>query len=283
MFNEGKNNPYNGLSKELIAGIKPLKEKVVVIAKGVYDKRSKTFRLKESVHIPNIDRIYDPFSEDWVDIALVTSIGKGGEPNLQPIWLDKSGQNMILLMPGNAKHEQIWQYLQLSNYFPESDRVQVKGFKRDSQKEVLCEVFDPQEEDRKDRKRRVLQAQALNRATTMDIEVAKRILAGQGERVDKMPDQTVMNKIEKYAWEYPEKFLDQGVASIVSIDGMIREAAKKDIIKYTQKSGEVSWVDGKVITQLRTKVGGSWYKDLTDWCMNTTEGAHFAESLESLL
>jgi len=95
------------ISKELYDSVPKLKpgERVVFKLLGVrYDKQLKRIVCPNSVRIPSIDRIWDKFSKEWVDMSLIESIVPNQDPaslrkdiiTLRDIYFRREGRGEIV-------------------------------------------------------------------------------------------------------------------------------------------------------------------------------------------
>ena len=95
-----------------------------------------TYKCPTHRGVPSTDRVYDPATDEYVDLAHIKSIGKGGSPIMGRIFFERSSGGMITLRAGARTQEELYEisgqsfrksgYYNISHDVDEIDKNQIQ-------------------------------------------------------------------------------------------------------------------------------------------------------------
>ena len=264
---------YNNYSKELIKKI-PRGSTVMYKLSDIQpdpDNEGR-FLIPAYRNVPSTDEIYDPVSDDYVQIAYITNVKADGEAVLGEINFTRMGGGCIVLNGNNPTHQKIYQYLELSNSnLSNKNRVTSKtGFfkKADEKADAITE-----------RKERKIILQAMQKASNLNTDDVKFVASSLGMKLNKSEDE-LRNDVEEFAEFNPEDFLNITLQQTNRTESLVREAVDLRIITHNQKSGKFVWRESKKdIFTYKKKIGVKPFYEIAEYLQ--TENQEELEAIES--
>tara|TARA_R100001510_G_C7650660_1_gene208195 strand:- start:1829 stop:2650 length:822 start_codon:yes stop_codon:yes gene_type:complete len=189
-----------------------------------------------SQNVKNRDRIWDANKNEFVDIALIDSIGPNGATYKQ-VWFEVSAMGTIVLNGGSVKENEIYEYFELCNY----------NASNPNRDETITPVFfrvDPKKASEAARKDRTTKRQALNIAAEMGAADIRNFVAMMGW--DENRDLIVLrDKVEEYAESHPDEFVRRSKNKQNAIYALISRAKSARVITFDASSNTWKWVDSQ--------------------------------------
>tara|TARA_R100001509_G_C4875243_1_gene218303 strand:+ start:527 stop:1363 length:837 start_codon:yes stop_codon:yes gene_type:complete len=264
---------YNNYSKELIKKI-PRGSTVMYKLSDIQpdpDNEGR-FLIPAYRNVPSTDEIYDPVSDDYVQIAYITNVKADGEAVLGEINFTRMGGGCIVLNGNNPTHQKIYQYLELSNSnLSNKNRVTSKtGFfkKADEKADAISE-----------RKERKMILEAMQKASNLNTDDVKFVASSLGMKLNKSEDE-LRNDVEEFAEYNPEDFLNITLQQTNRTESLVREAVDLRIITHNQKSGKFVWRESKKdIFTYKKKIGVKPFYEIAEYLQ--TENQEELEAIES--
>lgn len=223
-------------------------------------------------NVPSTDEIYDPVSDDYVQIAYITNVKADGEAVLGEINFTRMGGGCIVLNGNNPTHQKIYQYLELSNSnLSNKNRVTSKsGFfkKADEKADAISE-----------RKERKMILEAMQKASNLNTDDVKFVASSLGMKLNKSEDE-LRNDVEEFAEFNPEDFLNITLQQTNRTESLVREAVDLRIITHNQKSAKFVWRESKKdIFTYKKKIGVKPFYEIAEYLQ--TENQEELEAIES--
>jgi hypothetical protein len=135
------------------------------------DKQNPGKVIMPSIHmIPEVDRVYDKESDDYIDIASIGSLGVGGKPVFNTIQFTKKDRGLLALRGNKTGDREIYQYLMMSNY-------NASNPDRDTSVVPLYKLMEPKKEAADSRKQRTLRRDAMNVAAELSAAEVREFIA----------------------------------------------------------------------------------------------------------
>lgn len=264
---------YNNYSKELIKKI-PRGSTVMYKLSDIQpdpDNEGR-FLIPAYRNVPSTDEIYDPVSDDYVQIAYITNVKADGEAVLGEINFTRMGGGCIVLNGNNPTHQKIYQYLELSNSnLSNKNRVTSKsGFfkKADEKADAISE-----------RKERKMILEAMQKASNLNTDDVKFVASSLGMKLNKSEDE-LRNDVEEFAEFNPEDFLSITLQQTNRTESLMREAVDLRIITHNQKSAKFVWRESKKdIFTYKKKIGVKPFYEIAEYLQ--TENQEELEAIES--
>tara|TARA_R100000700_G_C3170287_1_gene144912 strand:- start:1384 stop:2220 length:837 start_codon:yes stop_codon:yes gene_type:complete len=264
---------YNNYSKELIKKI-PRGSTVMYKLSDIQpdpDNEGR-FLIPAYRNVPSTDEIYDPVSDDYVQIAYITNVKADGEAVLGEINFTRMGGGCIVLNGNNPTHQKIYQYLELSNSnLSNKNRVTSKtGFfkKADEKADAISE-----------RKERKMILEAMQKASNLNTDDVKFVASSLGMKLNKSEDE-LRNDVEEFAEFNPEDFLNITLQQTNRTESLVREAVDLRIITHNQKSAKFVWRESKKdIFTYKKKIGVKPFYEIAEYLQ--TENQEELEAIES--
>ena len=264
---------YNNYSKELIKKI-PRGSTVMYKLSDIQpdpDNEGR-FLIPAYRNVPSTDEIYDPVSDDYVQIAYITNVKADGEAVLGEINFTRMGGGCIVLNGNNPTNKKIYQYLELSNSnLSNKNRVTSKsGFfkKADEKADAISE-----------RKERKIILQAMQKASNLNTDDVKFVASSLGMKLNKSEDE-LRNDVEEFAEFNPEDFLNITLQQTNRTESLVREAVDLRIITHNQKSAKFVWRESKKdIFTYKKKIGVKPFYEIAEYLQ--TENQEELEAIES--
>ena len=248
---------FNDLSKDLLAKVKKLKSGESVtfaMLTGVKnpdpdpDEQRKRPMLFPKHNIPMNDYIKD-LDGEWKHIVIADSwdSDKPARESYFMPGLDDGGlfTGKFTLMGGNKKHEELYEYLQISNY---NEKPLVE---RDVTKPALFREINLKAAATQVTSKIGLLREALELAVKMEEKEGKELAASLNWNV--YPEWVELQaKILEFAKSSPEEFLKFYQDPLKKVKSKIKAALDANILSYDLNSGEVKFADG-TLTVIKKK------------------------------
>lgn len=222
-----------------------------------------------SQNVPNRDRIWDENKSEFVDIAMIASIGAEG-PAYRTLWFEKQNLGTIVLQGGAVRDAEAYEFMELCNY-------NASNPKRDETIPALFYRVDLKKESDSRRKGRSTKRQALNLAAEMGAADIRNFVAMMGWQEDQ--DLVVLrDKVEEYAESHPEEFVRRSKNKQNAIYALISRAKTARVITFDGASNTWKWSDSQ--EQICTVARGTKKED--SLVAHLVESEHGGEVLKAL-
>lgn len=230
-----KTDNWNNISKELTPPILKPGEVAVFRLLGIKGKPEDpdNYRCPSYKDVPSTDRIYDPYAQDYVDIANIESVGVGGQVNLRTSYFESISGGMITLKGGRIKDVELYQYLSLCNYNASNPN-------RSSDSPAIFERLNPVANAENKRKARSTRRQALNIAADMNANTCREFAAAMGWD-DGQELALLRDRIEEYADSNPTEFIKKSKNKQNSLSALIARSQKAGEISFDSKTNSWKW------------------------------------------
>lgn len=194
-----------------------------------------------TVNVPSTDVIYDPYDDEFKEIAFIKSIKPDGKFELQEIWVGPDSPRQpgaIVLSGDNAKDRELYEYLFLSNYWDRQDR--------DENKDLLLRLERPEEQAKEEREQRAKMIEAVVLAQKMKKSDLMAFMDAMGQ--DSAQSEDIMrDKAESMAVTDPEKFLKLANSNETKIKSVVRRAANMKQIRFDASVSAWKWTGNEEI------------------------------------
>ena len=241
------------------------------------DKQNPGKVVMPSVHmIPQVDRVYDKETDDYIDIASIASIGVGGRPAFNTIQFTKKDRGLMALRGSKTGDREIFQYLTLSNYNESNPN-------RDASIVPLYKLVEPKKEAADNRKQRTLRRDAMNVAAELSAAEVREFIAALNK--DEKRDISILrDELEVMAEKDPQKFITLSKDKNKSIQAACKSAIDKKVIKFDKKDNTFSWVStGETIVQVPRSSKSSYLQGFTNFVLSNKNGELVYEEIVKLL
>jgi hypothetical protein len=253
-----KVDQYNQLSDEMIRKLKPNERATyrVLNVRPDPDNYGK-FLIPAAHQIPSTDVIYDKGKKDFVAIAAIERQEADGNAKFLNIVFTASNLGYLFLNGNNPTHQKIYQFLELCNF------NQSNPNKNDQEETVFFRV-DSEKEAKIERATRKLIVKAVNMALELDDKRVKEVSMALG--IDAESTEEIRNLLEDYAEDNPEEFMDIAERATLSVESLLKEAVKKNIIKNDVNAQSFVWAEtGKEILKYKKAPNKNYFKELADY------------------
>lgn len=227
------------------------------------------------VNVPNIDTIWDPGKQDYVQIALIKSFNQMGQANLDTFWFSGKSRGKLILTGGKQFDDKLYQYLMLSNYNGTNPN-------RDTDKKVLFRQVKPELEAQARRAERAMRRAAVDVVSAWTDEQVTAYWVTKGVTVRPADIDVYRDKLEDIAEKRPEDFYREDKSAPQVNEGEMADtlklANKKNLISFDKESATWLNKDGEAITTVSKKVGAQ-YKEFVEFCMSSEEGQSVYEGI----
>jgi hypothetical protein len=226
--------------------------------------------------MPKVDRIYDPVSEDYVDIAAIKNLGVGGKPILNTIAFYKELEGKLLLRGNKTGDLEIFQYLMLSNYNKSNEN-------RDKSVVPLFELVQPKKKATDARKQRNLRRDAMNVAAELSAAEVREFTASLNK--DEKRDISILrDELEVMAEKDPTTFMTLSKDKNKSIQANCKSAIDKKVIRFDKATSTFIWVaTGETIVQVPRSTKSSYLQGFTNFVLSNKNGELVYEEIVKLL
>lgn len=267
---------YNNVSQELLqkTKLKP-NDRVVYRVHGIAPSPMDPTKLAipASKNVPITDQIYDPFKEEYVDIAAVRSVDAKGEHTFHRIYFYGNQGGLLMLFGGRAEDQEIHSYLSLCNYNGSNPN-------RDASKEIVFELVDENVNSETERKMRNVKREALNAAADLSAEEVRNFIAALGKD-DTKKIEVLRNELESLADNDPQAFLDLIGNKQASIKATINRALSKGVIVFDSEQSKFSWPNGEAILTVARTTAGDSVDELVSYCVSSPKGEKVFQTIQS--
>ena len=239
------------------------------IARG----RDGRIRMPMLVEIPARDTIVCPETGKIVEIAIIESMSEKSFTTSSVV-LGRETGGQLVLRSGNVKHEEIFAYLELSNFNGSNEN-------RDPSRPVIVQKVIPgaREKARRDRRRAVREAQNL--IDELDLGSARGLLASFGVSAAAMPADVVFDALESRCETSPEVIV-KALAEAESAGDIstIADAALSDgTVVFDAATGYLVVAETQAkLRKVSSKTRRAQLKALIDY-LSTKDGAALADAL----
>lgn len=285
---------YNKISPELQKLIPKLTPKGVTfqMLNGIKNtdpnpmERQKQPYFYPKQNIPMKDRIFDKFANGgegaWVDIVVADG------------WKDEEPQGDYLFFPfehgtvpsgkftlysNNAKHEQIYEFIMLCNL----NKDAVTGEHRDTSVRPILSVIDFAKERKETTNKRDILMEALQLSSRNNLKVKDaREIARSLNWNEYTDDEELLSKVEDFAREKPEDFLNTYKDNSREFKSVIKEALAKNIVKYDIQTGEFK-VGNEFITTVPLEDRTDVLIGMSKWFKTNKNGEKVLENIKHQL
>lgn len=226
---------WNNISKESMPPKLKKGESAVFRLLGIRGNPSKpeTYKCPSHRGVPNCDRVYDPSTEEYVDLAYIKSVGQGGSPVFGRIFFESASGGMITLRAGMRSEEELYEYLSLCNYNSSNPH-------RSLDVSPIFERLNPVANAENKRKARSTRRQALNIAADMNATTCREFAAAMGWD-DGQELALLRDRIEEYADSKPTEFIKKSKNKQNSLSALIARSQKAGEITFDTKTNSWKW------------------------------------------
>jgi hypothetical protein len=262
-----KTTLYNNLPDEVIAKTKLRPGEVVsyrLVGLAANPMDPSRLAIPSMKSVPSIDQIWDPVTENYVDIAAVKSVSPDGTHRLHKIYFYGSSGGILTLYGGRAADQEIHSYLSLCNYNKSKEG-------RDEAKEAIFEVVDENKRSEVERKSRNIKREALNIAADLSPEEVRDYIAALGMD-DTGKIEVLRNQLEEMADKIPAQFMDLIGNKQAMMKAAINRALAKNVIMFNPEQSRFVWPNGEVILTVSRTTGGNHIEELVSFCVSSAKG-----------
>jgi len=248
-----ENIAYNKISPKLKETVPVLKkgEKIEFEVLGIYyDKGLKRHIMPNSRRVISTDRIWDPFKQEYVDIAFVTGQKPGmtgkTEFTFGEIRFTRTNQGRISITGGNRSQERMLEYLWLTN-LNEANREKDYHIKPDSG--YKFKVVNPKESAKvkveKDRKMR-LAKDAVDAMSEQKLrEVAKGLQLMSVNQFSNVEE--IVSELYKFAETDPDLILRADDDVSLTLIAFVQDAAENGVVYFDGARSCWKWKETKEV------------------------------------
>lgn len=228
---------FNNVPKSVLDKLKLKKgETITYKVKGVKPDRDNPGRfLIPSKNVPPTDRI--AIGDEYVDIAYIKAVGKGGQAIRGSIWFTQSNGGVIRLTGGSRDQQELYEYLELSNYNASNEN-------RDTGVTPIFERLDAKKDAQKELKRRGLLFKAMSIANEMTPQERRDFVAATGGD-DTVDIDIINNTVEEFSEKKPERFVEIYMDKDNVMKAVIRRALRESFIEWLPVESKFQWKDSK--------------------------------------
>ena len=271
-----KTTLYNNLPDEVIAKTKlrpgeTVSYRLVGLSANPMDPSRLAIPSLKSV--PSIDQIWDPVTENYIDIAAVKSVDPDGTHNLHKVYFYGASGGVLTLYGGRAIDQEIHSYLSICNYNKSKDG-------RDSSKDAIFELVDEGRKSEEERRSRNVKREALNVAADLTADQVRDYVAAMGLD-DTGKIDVLRNKLEEMADKLPHQFMDLVNNKQAIMKASINRALSKNVIMFSPDQSRFTWPNGEVILTVSRTTGGDHIEELVAYCVSNAKGEKVYSTINS--
>ena len=271
-----KTEIYNNLSKEIVEKTKlKIGEQVVYKLSDLPEHPMDPSRkaIPAIRQVPPTDQIYDPITQEYVDIAAVRSVNSDGDHTFHELYFTIQSAGTITCIGGRGGDQEIHSYLSICNYNGSNPA-------RDQTKELIFELVDEGAKSERERKQRNLKREALNIAADLSPEDVRNYTAALGQD-DTQRVEILRNNLETLADNDPASFLDLINNKQAVMKATINRALNKGVIVFDSEQSRFSWPTGEVILTVARTTGGDNVEELLSYCVSSAKGEKVYQTIQS--
>lgn len=236
------------------------------------DENPGGFLMPYSVNVPSTDSVYDPGTDEWVDIAIINQVRADGEAVLGDISFEKSNAGTLTLKGSNPAHQKIYQYLEICNFNKSNPN-------RATSKMAIFKKIDSKSDAEQERRDRLTYLEALNRAAALSDEDMRYVASSLGIKL-RGTNVEIRNKVEEFAEEHPEDFLAVIEQQTNRTESLIHEAVDLGIITHNGRSGKFAWTESEEeIFEYKKRVGTKAFYEFAEYLQ--TKDAEQLQAIET--
>lgn len=236
------------------------------------DENPGGFLMPYSVNVPSTDSVYDPGTDEWVDIAIINQVRADGEAVLGDISFEKSNAGTLTLKGSNPAHQKIYQYLEICNFNKSNPN-------RATSKMALFKKIDSKSDAEQERRDRLTYLEALNKAAALSDEDMRYVASSLGIKL-RGTNVEIRNKVEEFAEEHPEDFLAVIEQQTNRTESLIHEAVDLGIITHNGRSGKFAWTESEEeIFEYKKRVGTKAFYEFAEYLQ--TKDAEQLQAIET--
>ena len=265
--------------------VKMPKEPVYYQVLGIKPDPNNKNRMKipASVHIKNIQTIYDPGDEEVKTVKYVTGQRTTNDANgnakiverLGEIFFERATNGMITINPKNKKDLPLYRFLEICNENlsnPNRDKTVTPRFRKLDKAKEAKDQFEIARQ----------RTEAVSLALNMPYEELQRFAEELNVPTNRDPYEVRMAMKVK-AEQNPAIFIAHSKADVKTvITGQIKEAIDKEIIAFDEESDKWVWAQNKALI-LELKPGKEKLEALFEYYTGSPKGqAAFKKVLEKL-
>jgi len=207
-------------------------------------------------NVPATDEIVTD-NGDVFPIAYIQRTEPNGEAVFGDITFYKKDAGNIILRGDRAADQKLYLFMENSNYNasnPNRSKARAAIFKRvDEGKDAEARRAD-----------RLLIQDAINKAIDLDENNLKFVASALGISL-KAKEAVLRDKVEEYAEDYPEDFLEILEQQTNETESLVREAIDLGIVFHNHKSGKFVWKEsGEDIFAYKKQVGVKFYYEFAN-------------------
>ena len=188
-----------------------------------------------SKNVPPTDEVY--IDGEWCPIAYITRVDASGEAVLGDIEFTKREAGILRLSGNNPEHRKLYEYLELCNF----------NASREDRSDSVAPIFkrvDTEKDAQDERAERLFIRNAINKAVELSSEDVKFAAGSLGMNIN-VSETTLRNHLERYAEDYPDKFMSLVEQKSNRIVATIKEAVSMKLIQNSTKFKKFIWVETK--------------------------------------
>lgn len=236
------------------------------------DENPGGFLMPYSVNVPSTDSVYDPGTDEWVDIAIINQVRADGEAVLGDISFEKSNAGTLTLKGSNPAHQKIYQYLEVCNFNQSNPN-------RATSKMAIFKKIDSKSDAEQERRDRLTYLDALNKAAALSDEDMRYVASSLGIKL-RGTNVEIRNKVEEFAEEHPEDFLAVIEQQTNRTESLIHEAVDLGIITHNGRSGKFAWTESEEeIFEYKKRVGTKAFYEFAEYLQ--TKDAEQLQAIET--
>ncbi len=277
-----KTEIFNNVPKALLPPkLKKGEVKVFKLIGMHEDKKDPSKSLIPSmVSIAREDRIADPKTGEYYDIASIRSIGRRDQfgqlkVNFRFIKFTKEGMGRIFLYGGSIVDQEVYEYLSLSNYNKDNQM-------RDESIHAIFEVDDNSKTAKERRSGRKIQRQAITLAAQMSDNEVRVFCSARG-----VDDTQELDILRDYVETFAEKKSNAFIRGIETKDdelkSLLNRAQKASLIKFDERKRKWLWPTGDPFCSVPRASGKDKIEGFIDWYHNNPDAIKVANTIEEEL
>ena len=274
-----KTKEFNNISKEFEKEItlKPGERAVFKLLNIKPDTNNPgRFLIPSAVSIRELDRVKDPHSEEWIDVAHITSINREGKPYLEPIYFTKDNMGVLELHGESPADIEKAAFLRVSSYNESNEN-------RD--KSVLPIFFEinVKKDAEKKRASRSARLTAMTTAAAMSDEEAREMYAALN--LDSSEEIVLIREyLEKLAEDTPDVFNTHFSDKTRQIKATLRKAVDSGVLALDKPGAKFVWAaTNEAAFTFAKKAGAEPYVEFADFILTGKNGDKVLEEVKKAL
>jgi hypothetical protein len=223
--------------------------------------------------IPAVDRIFDPYTKEYVSIANIGQINADGSEVIENIFYDANHKGIRTFDPKKQKDRELLEFLLLSDHCGSKED-------RDKSKEAIYHVYKPEviAEATIDKDLGMAEAMGIVGRMSNTELIAFASTKGWDSREDiRLIKQRMLTWIKRDHEDFM-KFADPHT---MRVNTVLRKAEVEGMVKFDTVANAWIWsASGEVIKQFRRSKNFDRYKSYIEWMKESDEANEVLDTLE---